>query len=57
MAYIHKRSEITKTPNMSVEMIQDERYDEDDMIVTRSMLWSIVIGALFWVAVFAYFFA
>jgi hypothetical protein len=57
MAYIQKRSEITKTPNMSVETIQDERYDEDDMIVTRSMLWSVVIGAIFWTAVLAYFFA
>lgn len=42
---------------MSVELTQDERFDDDDMIVTRSMLWSVVIGALFWLAVFAYFFA
>ncbi len=57
MAYIQTRSEVTKTQNMSVELTQDERFDDDDMIVTRSMLWSVVIGALFWLAVFAYFFA
>lgn len=57
MAYIQTRSEVSETPNMSVGMIEDERFDEDDMIVTRSILWSIVIGAIFWLAVFAYFFA
>ena len=57
MAYVQTRSEVTKTQNMSVELTQDERFDDDDMIVTRSILWSIVIGALFWLAVFAYFFA
>lgn len=57
MAYIQTRSEVSETPNISVGMTEDERFDEDDMIVTRSILWSIVIGALFWLAVFAYFFA
>ena len=57
MAHIQTRSEVTKTQNMSVELTQDERFDDDDMIVTRSMLWSVVIGALFWLAVFAYLFA
>ena len=33
MAYIQTRSEVTKKQNMSVELTQDERFDDDDMIV------------------------